>query len=245
MRIAVCDDETAQIQLICHWIEAICALQAKKIELLPFTDYKKFLAYAARTFIDIAFLDIYMDKSNGIDAARVLRRFNQTCAIIFVTSSPDHALEAFEVQASHYLIKPVTEANMREALQRTPLLAAKEKSLSIIAHYLPMEIPLHEILYITVEGHDTRIYLQNGTSQLTHTPLTRIREMLDSDPRFLTCQRNTLINADAIHHFTNDSILLNDGSTFAIPKKRYTELFNCYHQYLFRKVRQGSAGWRL
>ena len=84
----------------------------------PLPGLQEISAFAARSPINIVFLDIYMDDANGIDTAHILRRFNTTCALVFITSSPDFALDAFEVNACHYLIKPPTEDKLLTALQR-------------------------------------------------------------------------------------------------------------------------------
>ena len=84
-----------------------CTRLKLSIELRGFTQYKEFLSYIAKVHADIVFLDICMGEHNGLEAARILRNFNQTCTVIFVTSSRDYAIDAFAVMAAHYLVKPV------------------------------------------------------------------------------------------------------------------------------------------
>ena len=72
------------------------------------------LRYAAETQVDIAFLDISMSGINGIALAKRLKDINGKTNIIFATGYSDYAVDAFSVQASDYLMKPVT----REAVSR-------------------------------------------------------------------------------------------------------------------------------
>ena len=67
---------------------------------------------------DVVFLDIRMPGLHGLDLARVLGRFAAPPAVVFVTAHEDHAVEAFELRACDYLLKPVRAARLREALAR-------------------------------------------------------------------------------------------------------------------------------
>ena len=242
MRIAVCDDEAAEIEHICSLLENICQRQHIDLELHRFQDCKKFLAFAARSPIDIVFLDIYMDDANGIDTAHILRRFNTTCALVFITSSPDFALDAFEVNACHYLIKPPTEDKLLTALQRAQLLQQEEKTLSLISNYLPLEIPLRTILYMDVQQKNTRIHLQNGSITCTRMPLSQILSELAGEPRFIACHRSVVVNADAIVYFGNDVIQLTNDETLTVSQRRYADAMSSYRRYLFDKVRHAKTG---
>jgi DNA-binding LytR/AlgR family response regulator len=68
--------------------------------------------------IDVVFLDIRMPGLHGLDLARVLGRFAAPPAVVFVTAHEDHAVEAFELRACDYLLKPVRAERLREALAR-------------------------------------------------------------------------------------------------------------------------------
>lgn len=238
MRIAVCDDEAVEVQLIGSLLEKICQQLQISIELHSFQDSKKFLVYAARSPIDIVFLDIYMGNTNGIETARILRQFNTSCALVFITSSRDFALDAFDLNACHYLVKPPTQEDLFTALQRTGLLPKQEKTLSIISDYLPLEIPLRTILYIDVQQKTTRIHLQNGGLTCSRTPLARILSDLANEPRFIVCHRSVVVNADAIEHFDNNTIQLTNGEKLAVAQRRYSEAMSSYRSYLFDKVRR-------
>ena len=72
---------------------------------------------------DIVFLDIYMLREDGVDIARILNKISPETRIVFVTTSEEHAVSAFSLDALHYLVKPVTtEGNRRivPAINRVP-----------------------------------------------------------------------------------------------------------------------------
>jgi DNA-binding LytR/AlgR family response regulator len=67
---------------------------------------------------DVVFLDVRMPGLHGLDLARVLSRFASPPQVVFVTAHEEHAVEAFELRACDYLLKPVRAERLREALAR-------------------------------------------------------------------------------------------------------------------------------
>src|SRR5213079_1261140 len=67
---------------------------------------------------DALFLDVHMPEIEGMALARLLRRFADPPAVVFLTGHPDAAVEAFEVQALDFLVKPVTRERLESALTR-------------------------------------------------------------------------------------------------------------------------------
>ena len=95
---------------VCLETESIIIQDIDEIdELHSFQHTADLLDYLSTTPVDIAFLDIIMDDSDGISLAMEIKRMQPDCKIVFISSSRDFALEAFQVYASGYLLKPVTK----------------------------------------------------------------------------------------------------------------------------------------
>lgn len=105
MRIAVCEDDQREREQLLDALRAWDPTRSAEI----FADGASFLE-AARMAppFDIVFLDIYLPGENGMDVAGALREISPETGIVFVTTSREHAVEAFSIQALHYLVKPVT-----------------------------------------------------------------------------------------------------------------------------------------
>jgi DNA-binding LytR/AlgR family response regulator len=82
------------------------------------TSAKEALVYLSGGKYDALFLDVQMPEIEGMALARLLRRFADPPAVVFLTGHPDAAVEAFEVQALDFLVKPVSRERLDEALQR-------------------------------------------------------------------------------------------------------------------------------
>jgi two-component system, LytTR family, response regulator LytT len=83
--------------------------------------------------IDAVFLDIHMPGLDGLDLARILNRFAQRPAIVFVTAYEDHAVDAFELRAADYLMKPMRQERVAEAIRRVAESRGVEEPVSAAA----------------------------------------------------------------------------------------------------------------
>ena len=112
MRIAIVDDLAAERTLLKGRLE--WQLQRRKVQadILEYESGETFLEAARKAPFTAAFLDIYMDGMTGMEAAKKLRKTDTDFLLVFITTSTDHALEGFQVRALHYLVKPLTEADI-------------------------------------------------------------------------------------------------------------------------------------
>ncbi len=239
MRIVVCDDEAAEVEKLCGLVRRLCEEQAVTAEVRGITNYKSFLENMAKARADIVLLDICMGPHNGVEAARVLRRFNEDCAVIFVTSSRDYAVEAFEVTAAHYVVKPVTPEKLQTALARTRFFQTKKKQLHVTVDYTELRVPLDDILYLETVGRKTRLHLKSGSAVDSGMSLAHISEQLLQETQFISCYRGIVVNADYVQALDAEGVTLPGKLRLPISRKRYGELRSQYHEYLIRKVRSG------
>ena len=240
MRIVVCDDEAVEVEKLCSMIHRLCAEREMTAEVRGMTNYKRFLEDMAKVRADIVLLDICMGPHNGIEAARVLRQFNEDCAVIFVTSSRDYAVEAFEVTAAHYVIKPITPGKLQTALERTRFFQTKKKYLHVTVDYTELRVPLDDILYLETVERKTRLHLVSTATVDSGTSLARLSEQLQAEPQFIACYRGILVNADYVQALDDENITLPNNLRLPISGKRYAEIRRQYHEYLILKVRSGN-----
>lgn len=113
---------------------------------------------------DVVFLDVRMPGLDGVELARVLRRFAEPPALIFVSAYESAAVEAFELRALDYLLKPVSRARVAEALARVG--ERREPDTDTLAVDAPgggtRLIPRAEILYLQAHGDYVRVVSTQG-----------------------------------------------------------------------------------
>lgn len=88
------------------------------IELESFQKAKDAIEYMEKNKIDIAFLDINMKGTTGLELAKILQANNPKVNIIFCTGYSEYSLEALDLYCSAYLMKPITDDKLKEALKK-------------------------------------------------------------------------------------------------------------------------------
>ena len=112
MRFLLVDDEPLALQDLAEAVKKV----SPESELACFITVREALNYAKGHSIDVSFLDIEMGKINGITLAKELKELQPEMAVVFVTSHVQYALEAFQIHATGYLLKPVDENDLKKEL---------------------------------------------------------------------------------------------------------------------------------
>jgi len=114
LAILAVDDEPRALADIKHLLETSTSVD----RVATATSAKEALVYLSGGRYDALFLDVHMPEIEGMALARLLRRFADPPAVVFVTGHPDAAVEAFEIQALDFLVKPVSRERLESALGR-------------------------------------------------------------------------------------------------------------------------------
>jgi len=127
LRALVVDDEQLARDELCYQLE-----QAGDVDVVAQAgNGVEAMAAVERLEPDIVFLDVQMPGLNGFEVARrLLDRDEEPPAVVFVTAFDQHAIEAFEVNAVDYLLKPVEASRLEQALQRARRRLASERPVS-------------------------------------------------------------------------------------------------------------------
>lgn len=235
LNLAICDDEPVCIELLKAYIEEYSHTNGLCITIDTFTNEREFLA--STTDYDIIFMDIYIHETNGIDIIR--KTDNSQACIIFVTGSKDFAVEAFSLNAIHYLLKPVDRNMLTEALdrciERKPY---NKKTIEVKSQIGNVPIPMKKVNYIEVFNKTSVIYLSH-TEIRTHSSLDSIMQKLDTDI-FFRPQRSYIVNMNYIESFYSDYIVLKNKLRIQLSRKNKTSLKKQYQNFLFYLARGGN-----
>ena len=159
LNIAICDDESYELQRIKNMLELISNKLDTPAVITVFDSSKTILSVIANNpnAFDILFLDMYIDEKIGLDIARSVRAKNQECSIIFLTAFADKMADSFEFRTSAYLVKPIDEENLTTAF-RTALSHIKViPSFYLRVKEMAYSIPLSDIFYF--ESHLKELHL--------------------------------------------------------------------------------------
>ena len=163
LRIAVCDDSPDFLQRAVNMVERWSGQCGIPTEIYRFDNGDALLTKNAVTHMDIIFLDIIMPLQNGIDTAKELRQSDNAVKIIFLTSSPEFALESYEVKAQGYLLKPVTYEKIKETLDECSHgLETEAKNIVLKTAFGYQKLYFHDIEYLEAQNKRVVFYLRTG-----------------------------------------------------------------------------------
>ena len=185
------------------------------------------------TIYDIYLLDIYMPGVTGMSIATELRNRDIKSPIIFLTSSTDHALEAFGVDATHYLLKPYTEDSFYVGMDKAMQSIASHKNDSVILkvdnEY--RSISISKILYCEAEDKYQRLYLANGERLLVRITGTELYKQLLEFDCFYRCGRAHIVNLNHISKVSQNGAVFKDGVQLSLPHTVLAGLRKAFFDY--------------
>ena len=154
--------------------------------------------------MDALFLDIRMPGLDGLEIAALLNQFATPPQIVFVTAHEEFALEAFDLHASDYLLKPVRAERLAEALRRmTPASAPRRSPEPGPYDVIPVElagvtrfIPRQDVAYAEAQGDYVRLYTATS-NHLVRIPLAVLEEHW-SGAGFARTHRRFLVRVEAV-----------------------------------------------
>lgn len=221
-RIAICDDEAADRAFLSSLVKKWGSAKEAAVRVREFTSAENFLFhYAENKEYDILLLDIEMGDMDGISMAKKLRQDNHTIQIVFVTGYSDYIAEGYEVEALHYLLKPLKEEKLFTVLDRAARkLSANEKVLTLTSGGEMVRFPLNQLRYAEVYRNYVTLHeICDFTLKMT---LGELEKHLDS--RFFRAGRSLIVNLTRISRVTRKEIYLQDGTVLPLPRGVYEKI---------------------
>ena len=223
LNIAICDDEQIQIdnlnKMVSEWAmsEGVC------VNLKSFHSAEAFLFdYEENNSYDILLLDVEMKNMDGIQLAKKLRNDGFNGEIIFITSHFEFCGEGYEVDALHYLIKPVSVTKLNEVIGK-----AVEKLLveppSVIINCDGETVKLYErdIIYVEAYLHYITIYTVNGEHRVKEN-ISSFEKKLSNT--FYKTHRSYLASLKHITRISRTSVTVKGNKELPLSRGKYDEI---------------------
>ena len=230
-RFAICDDERKQIEdveaILLQWGRQrghVCQISA-----FPSGEAFLFFFFLDRAY-DILLLDVKMKDLSGIDLARRIRQEDDRAEIIFLTSYFEFAGEGYDVDALHYLLKPVSGEKLMQVLDKAAERLAEQPPHVVIACE-GSTIKLYEsrILYVEAFLH----YISIHTAEREY----RIKENISSfeeklSNAFFRTHRSYLVSLRHITRISRTSVTLEGEIELPLARGKYDEINRAYILYM-------------
>ncbi len=193
--------------------------------------------------VDAVFLDISMPGLSGLELAQVLSRFKSAPPVVFVTAYEQHAVEAFDLNAADYVLKPVREERLAEAVRRVvdgvqPTRAPEDDQVAVELGGVTRFVSRADITYVEAQGDYARLHTADG-SHLLRTPLATLEEEWQS-AGFVRIHRSLLVSLPHVEEVRTESgrcTVVVGGTELAVSRRHTRAL----RDLLVRRNRPGSA----
>lgn len=237
MNIAICDDEKPQRDLLQKYVYEWAEKKNNKISIFLFENSEQFSFYwSEEKIIDLILLDIQMGKHNGVELAKQIRKTDENMQIVFITGITEYIAEGYEVDALHYLVKPIDKERLFRCLDKASL---REKCVSnkilLETKHEIISIAVHDIWYLEAFGHQCTIYTKDDVLNVKESigQMERNREL--GEEAFVKCHRSYLVNLKHVSKIEKDSVIMDDGRNIPISRNSYKKVVKSFIDFYRRK----------
>ncbi|QKD99839.1 LytR/AlgR family response regulator transcription factor [Nocardioides marmotae] len=239
MRALVVDDERPALDEL----RFLLGQDARIREVLASDSATESLRILQETDVDVVFLDVQMPGLTGLELAAVLGRFRTPPAIVFVTAHEEHAVEAFDVRAVDYVLKPVRADRLAEAVRRVveatrgqqgsggdPAPARDDVSVAVERGGVTRFVDRSAISHVEAQGDYARLHVREGAtggSYLVRTPLSQLEEEW-GPAGFVRIHRSLLVSLAHVAELRMDagrcSVVVSGGTELGVSRRHTREL---------------------
>ncbi len=238
MKIAICDDNISDLSNLVSLIEDYQALQSDKTS-IKYTAFNSAidLVYSMESGeqYDLVLLDILIPFLNGMDAAKEIRQFNKDVKIIFMTSSPEFAVDSYAVGAYYYALKPIWKEKLFILLDR--VISENEiqfgASLLIKSKAGIIRIYINRLEYAEIIGRTILYHLTDGSVIEAIGSMKELEKILISNPVFIKSHRSYIINMEHIIEISQREVKMQSDSFLPLAKSNYSTVKSAYIKFAF------------
>lgn len=238
IKIAFCDDDMEVLHQMNELLDRYRAERNEDITYAAFQSPFELLTEIEKGIRpDILFLDVVMPGQNGMDVAKEIRQYDTNMKIIFLTSSPEFAVESYSVGAYFYQLKPIWEESFFRLMDSVLAECTKTQENSLILRSKEgiTRIDLEKLEYCEVIGRTLFFHLGNGKVFESVGSLDDLFLQLKPYGNFLRPHRSFLVNMDYIQNISYRAIKLISLAEIPIPHGKCSEIKNKYLEYAFNR----------
>ncbi|GAA1536115.1 DNA-binding LytR/AlgR family response regulator [Microbacterium ginsengiterrae] len=202
MDVLVADDEQPARDELAHLLRR----DPRIGEILTAVSGAQALRMLTERIVSIAFLDIHMPGLGGMELARSLAGLARPPAVVFVTADDARAVDAFDIRAADYLLKPVRQERLRQAIDRVGELCGSAASsegeiLTVTVGSSVRFVSRNDVRWVQAQGDYSRLHTVDGAGHLVRIPISELEQRW-ADAGYVRVHRSYLVAASAIDEAT-------------------------------------------
>ena len=222
LTIAICDDNDDQIAELRRMLGEWSADKPFALNIDEYISGESFLFSYPDKPCSLLLLDIEMLRLNGMELAKKLRSQGDMLPIIFITGYSEYMNEGYEVEALHYLLKPVNRETLFRVLDRYVKKYTPENEVLLECGEQIIHISPDQIMYCEALGKKTQVSLSDGHLLQCNMGIGGVKNLFGSE--FIFCHRSYLINLRYVRSIGKTEIYLDDGKVLPLSRRLYREI---------------------
>lgn len=228
MRVAICDDEAVQQQILRKFLEEWARMKGEVLETELFDSGESLLfAWEDDRDFSLLILDIELGRLNGMELAAKIRSGDENIPILFVTGYDKYMAQGYEVSALHYLLKPLHKEKLFEVLDKVKKRESSEEKHLFQTDRGPVSLPLSKIWYVEARAHQCVLYTE--TEEYTiNAGINEMAEFLERYREFVRCHRSYVVNVRYILAAVKSELVLDDKRRLPVSRsseKKVKQIF--------------------
>lgn len=229
--VVICDDNNS----VCTWLgEQLIVKYGQLFSVRTYNNPEDFLMECIvreNIKVDIVFMDIEFEDSNGIDIIHRIQKINNRIKVIFITGFVDYVSDIFKVTPSYILIKPLKCEKLFEAVNKVleEIETERQKCFVIVSKEKIEKVPIGDIIYF--ESQRRTIVLHRKEQQdIIYKKLDDVENELFED--FLRCHKSYLVNMKQIVLLKSSEIELANGEKIPVSRAKSKETKEKFLNYM-------------
>jgi DNA-binding LytR/AlgR family response regulator len=180
---------------------------------------------------DLILLDILMGETNGMELAQKIRDHDGDVAIVFITSNPGYALQGYDVNALHYLMKPLDSDVLERLIKADYRHRFQRHFLVFKSGAQTQRLPIRDIIYLETVGRRVAITMPDRTVEYSG----KLSDLLEGKEQFIRCHKAFAINPCNIQELTRTDAIAANGKMIPVSRTYLKDV----QKALLRQIRDG------
>jgi DNA-binding LytR/AlgR family response regulator len=236
MNIAICEEKMAERESIRSALQSFFWKRGEDISISEYSDGEALLADFEEGYKndDLIFQDISLPGISGVETVQKLRDNGCKSNIVFLSTSPDFAVEGYDLEISGYLLKPLNVEKLNKLLNRILVPVSRKRiGLNSRGHYVYLFVD--EIMWVESRNNDVYIHMQDNSIVTHRAKLTEIEELID-DRSFLRCHQSYLVNMNHVRQ-VDECFHMSDGNSIPIRVRTRRQIADSYHHWFLAALK--------
>lgn len=232
--VGICDGEQAVRSLLASYVQRFHAETGEEIRLLSYSTGEKMMKNYILE-LDLIFLEIPLRKMNGLMLAEYIRQQDTQVRIVFLTTVLSYVLEAYNVGASNYLLKPLGYSKfVQEVTQVLKQKWNKDSRCFLVQNKSGIyKIYFHEVRYLETSKKNILVHTEQAT--ISSPKKMKQYEQLFCATSLVRCHAGFIVNLRYFHKLENSMVVLTDGTRIPVSRNRRkavcAKIYECYGEH--------------